>query len=716
MRFQKVKIANFKLLKDLTVDISTDPQRPLTVIRAENGSGKSSFHYAVLWCLYGSDALREIIGATNRVRLTSTASEPHVPVDVDVRLEFELTDSHDVTGLYRLHRSVCETPLDNDNFERGHETVKLWRLTPSGDEEVETPALMIDRWMPRRLADVFFANGDDVQKFITGKVQTRERQEKVHQAIKNLLGINQLSQSATDIRVVYKSLEARAAKDAGGKVQDLSQKRSGLEEQIARKEFDLAKMIERQKNMEEKKSDAKRQLDQIKGIGDLDRLSAEISELSRDIEGLEGRQEGTREKMRSVIKSENLSWALAGDKLSQGLGKLDALADKKLIPNTSTQVLRDRLDAELCICAEPLPSGSSHRTQVERLLQEQQDKSELSELLSGIRYRAKALQENQGQGGQFEAARIASLAEIVEIRDEIRRKEDRRKQAKEKRALIDDSKVRVLTADIEDLESKIRDGIYERRALEEKIDVVKRELGDIEQQLQKAERHAQIHSDSQLKRDICGDLLGLARSVQDRLEGEYVHSVSQRLEKMFLSIIGTARDAGRAAYTEVVITDSFDIRVGSQHGRSLDPDFEINGASQRALTFSFVWSLMEVSGTVAPRMIDNPIGVASGDTKKRMVDMITRPPGESETSFQVILLLTRDEIKGVEGLLDERCGSFATLSCSQHYPGELIHSWDVDSPVSIACRCNHRQQCKICARKRDNELGLKFVEEAVRNA
>ena len=40
MRLDSAHITNFKLLEDVEVRFSTDPDRPLTVIRAENGSGK----------------------------------------------------------------------------------------------------------------------------------------------------------------------------------------------------------------------------------------------------------------------------------------------------------------------------------------------------------------------------------------------------------------------------------------------------------------------------------------------------------------------------------------------------------------------------------------------------------------------------------------------------------------------------------------------------
>ena len=143
----------------------------------------------------------------------------------------------------------------------------------------------------------------------------------------------------------------------------------------------------------------------------------------------------------------------------------------------------------------------------------------------------------------------------------------------------------------------------------------------------------------------------------------------------------------------------------TKHG---DTDFELNGASQRALTLAFIWALMEISGTTAPRIIDTPLGMVTGGVKTRMVDAITKPAGTELPDFQVILLLTRSEVRDVEELLDERAGVVRTLSCSKDYPEDLTNSWGVDHPIARACKCTHRESCLICARKYDDRHGLKF--------
>ena len=122
---------------------------------------------------------------------------------------------------------------------------------------------------------------------------------------------------------------------------------------------------------------------------------------------------------------------------------------------------------------------------------------------------------------------------------------------------------------------------------------------------------------------------------------------------------------------------------------------------------------MEVAGTTAPRMIDTPLGMVSGGVKSRMVDAVTKPPTDGLPAFQVVLFLTRAELRDVEDLIDKRAGNVMTLSCSEHYPADLAYPWAVDYPVSRICSCDHRHSCRTCARRYDERHGVIFRDQEV---
>lgn len=115
---------------------------------------------------------------------------------------------------------------------------------------------------------------------------------------------------------------------------------------------------------------------------------------------------------------------------------------------------------------------------------------------------------------------------------------------------------------------------------------------------------------------------------------------------------------------------------------------------------------MEVAGTVAPRLIDTPLGMTSPGVKRRMVTAISEPVSGDRPDYQVILLLTRSEIRDIEDLLDARAGMSLTLSCSKDYPAELVHDWGVSEPTIQRCDCTHRQFCDVCERHYDGEHHL----------
>ena len=57
IRLRRIGIRNFACFDHIVVSPSVDPEKRLTVIRAENGSGKTTFLRAVRWGMYGEQGL-----------------------------------------------------------------------------------------------------------------------------------------------------------------------------------------------------------------------------------------------------------------------------------------------------------------------------------------------------------------------------------------------------------------------------------------------------------------------------------------------------------------------------------------------------------------------------------------------------------------------------------------------------------------------------------
>ena len=380
MRLLRAHVQNFKLLEDVQLEFSTERDRPLTVIRAENGSGKTSLLYAFQWAFHGMVGLPD---SARNLRLTSTATPAGNATTVSVTIEFEIADEHGNTARYRLIRSAIETPTAEDNVNRQSEKIRLLRLTPRGDERVEAAEAMINAWLPEQLHDVFFTDGDSVQTFISGQIGPRQRQSRVHDAIRALLGIDKFRIAAGDIESAFRSLQAEAAKSGGKDTSALVRQLEKTHSQIDELEAALRKLRHRQANMAAQRATWEKELLGLSG-GDIEELNSRIEQAEIDQERLERQRFATLGRMRDALKSEQFSWQFMGDKLHDGVAVLSDLADRRVIPGASVGVLADRLEIGECICGESLAAGTDHRKCVEDLLEEQRYVSEKRQRLTEL--------------------------------------------------------------------------------------------------------------------------------------------------------------------------------------------------------------------------------------------------------------------------------------------------------------------------------------------
>src|SRR5688572_28295510 len=169
MKLLRASFENFRLLRDLELKFSSDPDRKLTVIRAANESGKTTILRALQWALYGDAALPGK-GEEFRLHPIDWNEDDGRRVAITATVEFELTTYRRApTGLretrrqYRLIRSAFEE-VDSDS-RRSTSTVKLFALNDTGASPIDSPESLINEELPPELREVFFTDGDKALSF-----------------------------------------------------------------------------------------------------------------------------------------------------------------------------------------------------------------------------------------------------------------------------------------------------------------------------------------------------------------------------------------------------------------------------------------------------------------------------------------------------------------------------------------------------------------------
>ncbi|MGK5094417.1 hypothetical protein WDW89_20675 [Deltaproteobacteria bacterium TL4] len=248
------------------------------------------------------------------------------------------------------------------------------------------------------------------------------------------------------------------------------------------------------------------------------------------------------------------------------------------------------------------------------------------------------------------------------------------------------------------------------KSLRVKINDAKINLGSLTTQIEEAKERINDFKEDRIKlekklskTDSSADKLKLARTVKDifekvfnRLRKDEVKTVSIEMNRIFLKMIGADPEQNDfTMITKAELTENFDILVFGPKGYKLDPDQDLNGASRRAITLSFILALTKVSQVNAPNVIDTPLGMTSGYVKQSILKRTL------EEGSQIILFLTHDEIHGIENILDAKAGIIYTLTNPAHYPRMLVNKTDVDDARIVRCECNHRHACKVCERKNE---------------
>jgi DNA sulfur modification protein DndD len=712
MKLIRSEFENFRLLKRLTLDFATDNEKKLTVIRAENETGKTTILTALQWALYGDEALPGR-GHDYRLHPIDWDASDGSRVPISVQVEFETTGlRRSPKGLienkrqYRIIRSTYET-LNGARWDRSPSTVKLFRLTNTGSEPIDPPEAVINEELPPELREVFFTDGDRALSFIEATSANIKR-ERVQKAIRALLGLGVIEDALKHVKKAAAEVN-KAAKDIGAD-EKLTNIASRLE-QIEKDSADIDDKIEDAKvqfsAFDEKLTDIQRKIDAALVKGDREKLKRDIEQAEGQLKKIDNQRAAAAKEHADLFRSLSLARDLLAPVLDKGFSKLSELHNAGKIPNTTIPVLEDRLKGTSCICGESLraddPNGSRRREHILHLIDESQRADALQSTITDLYYGSRSLQPDQAED---EKRWLAEYARVVERRDELElMRDDQGKKLKALETQLDevpDTNIQGLR-DTKRQYAEQRDRFNaDRSRYETQLEGLKKERESLVAQRDNLLREQRKGARLLAELEVTQDIERVLRNSYERITNRELGKVSALMNDIFLEMIGADPEQG-AIIQRAEINRDFDIVVYGPNERTLNPDRDLNGASRRALTLAFILALTKVSEVEAPNVIDTPLGMMSGYVKRAVLRTAIRE------SSQLVLFLTRSEIADCEEILDEEAGRVVTLTNPAHYPRMLVNDPRVDERTVLRCECNHQQECSLCQRRMDAEAGMEMA-------
>jgi len=696
VKLLRARFENFRLLRDLEMDFATSPEKNLTVIRAENETGKTTMLTALQWAFYGDEALpgggktfrlHPIDASTGTVRTT-------VEVDFETATPTRSIQATPTSRRYRVVRSVTEN-VGQENWKRGDGTLKLYELTAKGAQPQEYADSRLRIELPPELREVFFTDGDRALSFIEADSATVKRQ-RVEKAIKALLGLSVVEDASKHVKQVAAEVNKRVREsDASAKVKAASARIAELDEELAKLEPEMETAIADRQRCEEQYDKLSRQIEAALVQGDRSELVEELQEIRSMRKREEAMELGLAKEQGELLKSKTLAKQLLCGHVSAAAGILDELKDRGRIPNQTIPVLADTLDQGTCICGETLDAadeeGATRREHIEKLIEASRTADAVQKLVTELYYGARDLmQPIEGDGWKTEYRDLCDRRNKVAAN--LRDLGAREANIQAKIELIPD-------IDIQQLREQKRIAKTHADECADKAVRFRTRIDTAVQEKLNAERERDQHLKEETKGlmlsselAVSQDLLGIFERCLNRLKSDELKRVSSLMNEIFLEMIGADAEQN-AIIRRAEISSEFDILVFGPENRALDPDKDLNGASRRALTLAFILSLTQVSGVEAPNIIDTPLGMMSGYVKSAVLRSAVRH------SSQLILFLTRSEIAGTEAILAEKAGVVITLTNPAHYPRMLLNKPDTTDMRVVRCDCSYDESCSVCARK-----------------
>ena len=255
MLLQSIELQNFRQFINEKIDFSTDPERNVTLIIGENGTGKTTFAQAFFWCLYGETDF------TDKTMLNRVLAEQMTPDQkITVKVVLKLTHG---SATYEVVRTQ-EYKKSYSNKVTGANTV-LNIAVKSGDgntrylKQLECEA-EIKKILPKEISNYFFFDGERIEK-MSKEVASGRKSSGFSNAVVGLTG------------------------DSSGKIQQLSKRIDELQselERIANRLVEIDDEIDAASSAKAKfEKDIKQYADGEKLQNERDRLTVELQKLKR---------------------------------------------------------------------------------------------------------------------------------------------------------------------------------------------------------------------------------------------------------------------------------------------------------------------------------------------------------------------------------------------------------------------------------------------------
>ena len=368
MLLKRIRLVDFRqFIGKQEIEFSVDPEKNVTVIMGENGSGKTTFAQAFRWCLYGHTSFNDkLVLCKAALRDMKPGDSRNVYVGLtlehknqDYCVSREQTYYLDKSGKLKYNPSKLTVTYKRKDGQ--------WK--PIEDENQKSAT--IKEILSEELSSYFFFDGERIEK-MSKEIQSGKSDE-FAEAVKKLLGFDTYLAALRHIKgerliknSVIGSYNGQYDAHNDSRIAEYGKEIQSLEEQIVKKKDRISELDEDIRESECEINELRNKIDKNK---DSERLTKEKDSLQKAIERNDNFIGKSTQKIVSSFQKNYRTYFY--QKLIKDVLQILSDADKldKGIPDIHQRTIDYLIARGTCICGTPVVEGDEHYQHLVSLLE-----------------------------------------------------------------------------------------------------------------------------------------------------------------------------------------------------------------------------------------------------------------------------------------------------------------------------------------------------------
>lgn len=620
MILNKVSIKNFRQYRDVELEFSKDPDKNFTIIKGNNGTGKTTLLNALSWCLY-QEEIHQYSDKAMPICNNKSANLANIGDEIVVSVALEFDDDGKFLEFSRsLKYKKTEDDLKRDIF--GSE----FKITydQNGERRSEIGNILIrDRKIPQQVEDYFFFDGARLGEYFQA---TSNR--KIKSAVFELSQLNLLSSVGSNLPKIINNYTTKQ-KQINPQIGQANKKIQNLNKQIDKDKEDILSLHEQIENTDDelekiRQEQSKYNSKQIEKDIKRDKI------LNKEITNITRRTNEFKNKRKSLILN-NLPYIYSYHTFKNFL-TIGSSSDenKNRHADIKLSFLKSLLDEGICICGADLTKDDAHRKAIEELIENTNPITDKSEEIASILVKVEGILD--GFDGFIE--RIEELNNnISELNQDFDSKTEERNVIGANLASNPVEEIRKLEKDYKNLENQKTEAVktIERK----KIDIEKNsdKLSYWRQQRSNEDNLATEVQEYQDKIDFCSEAEKVAKSAVNVLTTDMKNKIQELTKEQFLKIQWKENE-----FQDIRITKDYDVFIKNKLGQEERPG-DLSDGEKLCLGLCFMSAIHNISGFDLPIIMDTPLGNLDTDMRHNIAEFLPNFVGNKQT----VLLVTGTE-------------------------------------------------------------------------